>query len=67
MPEMTDEPVARDELDGVKDEGWNCVGPIVFLFIAAAGIMWAAMVTSIIKTVYEGVIALMQWQNWLFR
>jgi hypothetical protein len=48
MPEMTDEPVARDELDGVSDEGWNCAGPILFLFIAAAGIMWAAMVTSLI-------------------
>jgi hypothetical protein len=67
MPEATHEPVPRDELDGAREGGWNAGGPIVFLFIAAAGIMWAAMVASIIKMAYEGLIALSQWQNWLFR
>jgi hypothetical protein len=65
MPEVTGEPVPCE--DGATEGGWNAGGPIVFLFIAAAGIMWAAMVASIIKMAYEGLIALMQWQDWLFR
>lgn len=63
----TDQPVASDELGGVKEEGWNGGGPIVFLFVAVAGILWAAMVMSLIKMAYEGLLALMQWQSWLFR
>ena len=66
MPEVSNKPVARGRLDRAKREV-NFLGPIVLLFIAAAGIMWAAMVASIIKMAYDGLIALMQWRDWLFR
>ena len=60
-------PIDPDARNDADDGTWTKAGLLVFLFVAAAGVMWAVMVMSIIKMAYDGLIALMQWQTWLFR
>ena len=48
----------------IKRPSWNSNILMIGLFIAAAGIMWAALLIRVLILAYEFILALLQWQMW---